>query len=314
MLKSKAVILAKIETVYGTDAVPTAALNAILCENPEIEPMTKKVERNNVKPFYGSKLFVPVGEGLKISFLTELKGAGVVPAIQPPEIGPLFRACAFTEAIVATAGSECVKYAPLTTDAGESLTIYFWRHNLLHKAVGCRGTGPENDGKVNEFGKLKWEFHGLYAGPVDSPIPTAPIFSQVKPPLFRGANFTLGTYAAVIESLKVAVKNDIGKRPDANSATGILSYFIKERKITGEIDPEMVPKSVKDFWGMWEGGEQFAFSATYGTVPGNRCVISGPGVQLDQPKYADRENILTLGLPLEFVPMNGDDEVEFKFN
>jgi hypothetical protein len=314
LLKSKAVILAKIETVYGTDAVPTAALNAILCENPDVEPLTKKVERNNVKPFYGSLPFVSIGEGLKISFTTELKGKGVAPAITPPEIGVLFRACNFTETIVATPGSECVKYNPHSNPDGESLTIYFYRHNVLHKAVGCRGTGPELDGKVNEYGKLKWEFQGLYDGPVDQNIPASPVFNTTKPPLFRNAQFALDDYAAVIESIKVSVKNDLGKRPDANSETGILSYFVKERKVTGEIDPEMVPIATKDFWGMWEGGSMFNYSASFGSVAGNRCVISAAGVQLDALKYADRDNILTLGMPLVFVPVAGDDDVEFKFS
>ena len=153
MLKSKAVILAKVETVYGTDAVPVAATDALLCENPEVEPISKKLERGNVKPAYGSKSFLVVGEGIKIGFLTELKGKGVAPAVAPPEIGVLFRGCNFTETLVSTAGSECVKYNPHSSEAGESLTIYFYRHNLLHKAVGCRGTGPE--GQVGVPGALR---------------------------------------------------------------------------------------------------------------------------------------------------------------
>jgi hypothetical protein len=314
MLKTKAVILAKVETTYGVDAVPTAATNAILCESPDVEILSKKVERNNVRPYYGSLAFVSIGTGLKISFTTELKGNGAAPASTPPEVGCLFRACNFTETIVATPGAEAVKYNPHSNPDGESLTIYFYRHNILHKAVGCRGTGPELDAKVNEYGKLKWEFQGIYAGPVDQNIPASPVFNTTKPALFRSAQFALDNYAAVIQSIKVAVKNDLAQRVDANSATGILANFVKDRKVTGEIDPEMVPKASKDFWGMWESGSLFTYSATFGAVAGNRCIISAPGVQLDAMKYADRDNILTLGMPLVFVPSAGDDEIEFKFN
>lgn len=317
MLKTMALLLAKRETSYGVDALPAAAQNAILCELPEFEVMGKKLELNDVKSFFGGNSVKNVGTGLKISFTAAIRGCGggaVLPST-PPNIGVLFRGCNFTETIDATPGSEFTKYTPNSKiDDADSLSLYFWQHDFLHKMIGCRGTGPSMEAKAAEYAKAKWEFQGIFAGPVDDPIDVG-VFPTAQPIVFKSASLLFDAYAAVIESLKVDVKNEIATRPDANAPTGILSYFIKGRTVTGEIDPEAVPLATKNFWQMWENSSGVALSAVIGQTPGNRCRISCPNVQLDVPKYADRDNRLTMALPLLINPSSaGNDDIEFKFD
>ncbi len=308
MLKNKALITAKIETTYGTDAAPTGPLNAILCEEPDFEVLDLKVERNNIKPNFGAKRFVAIGEGQKISFTTELKGSGV--AGTAPEIGTLLRACNFTQVISAGVS---VTYTPNSTQAGESVTIYYYLDGLLHKITGARGSWSISDGKVNSYVKIKFEFTGIYGGPVPLALAT-PTFNATVPPVFRGAAFAIDSYAAVIDGLTIECKNDIAKRVDLNAATGILEWFVKDRSVTGQIAPEMVLPAAKDFWAMWQGGLAYAMTATVGSVAGNRCVITAPAVQLDKPKYSDRENIVTAELPLVLAPTSaGNDEITLAF-
>ena len=315
MLKSKALILAKIETEYGTDSGPLAAANAILCADPEITPIAKSLERNNVKGSFGAKAKLIIGEGQKISFTTELRGpGGSAPITTAPDIGPLFRACGFTQTIVTTEGQECVKYIPHSAFEGESITLWFYMDNNLHKAVGCRGTFGL-DTKANEYALIKWEFTGLYAGPVHSASIPTPTFTSVLPPVFKSAGFAIDGYAAIIESLKFNMNNSIVKRTDANAATGILSWNISERTVTAEIDPEVAAIGTKDFWAMWANSSTVAMTATIGQSVGNRCVITCPAVQPDDIKYSDREKILTYQYPLLVKPTDaGNDEIEFKFN
>lgn len=314
MLKTKALMLAVVEATYGTDAAPLANANAILCEDPDISAISKSLERNNVRPVFGAKSKLVIGEGIKLSFTTELRGPGASPVTVPPDIGVLFRGCNFTQTIVATAGSECVKYTPHSNMDGESLTMWFYRDGLLFKVVGCRGTFSL-DTKVNEYAKLKWEFTGIYAGPVDAGAMPTPTFSAVVPPVFKGAQFAIDGFAAVIESLKFDMKNTIAKRSDANAATGILSWNITDRAVSAEIDPEVPALASKDFWAMWQASATVPMTATIGQTSGNKCVIGCPAVQIDDLKFGDRENILTYGLPLMIKPTDaGNDEIEFKFN
>lgn len=307
--KSKAVILAKIETAYGTDPVPTAAANAILCSAPEIEVQGKRMERENVKPGYGANLGVNVGEGLKISFAVDLRGSGAA-GTAPPDIGPLLRACNFTETVTPLVK---VDYDPNSAaDTGESVTIYFYRHSLLHKVSGCRGTFSL-ELKAGEYGKINFDFTGLYLGPVDSTIPASPAFNQTLPPRFLSASFALDSYAAIIESLKLDVGNEIARRPSANASTGILEYFVKGRSVKGECDPEAVTLATKDFWTMWSASSRVALTATVGSAAGNKAIITAPKVEVDTLKYGDREGILTFAMPLIFTPDAGNDEVKISF-
>lgn len=310
MLKNKALILAKIEVTYGVDPTPTGAANAILCGDLEYDVLDSKVERNNIKPNFGAQRFTAIGEGQKLSFSVELKGSGA--AGTAPEIGPLLRACNFTQTI--TPGVS-VAYAPNSnTTTAEAVTLYYYLDGLLHKITGARGSFSITEGTVNTFMKLKFEFTGIYGGPVAQALAT-PTFNTTVPPLFRGASFAFDTYAAVIDALTLEVKNDVVKRVDVNSATGILEWFIKERTVTAKISPEMVLPAAKDFWGMWSSGGAYTMTATVGSVAGNRCVITAPAVQVDKPKYGDRENIVTADLPLVLTPTaSGNDEINFLFN
>lgn len=308
MLKTKALLLAKIEVSYGTDPTPAAATNAILCESPEITVVDKKLERKNIQAFFGAAPVVAVGQGLKIKFKTELKGSGTAGTV--PEIDPLFRACNFTCTTVPATSNT---YDPNSnTSTGESVTIYFYLDGYLHKILGCRGTF-DVDLKAGEYGTIDWEFTGVYAGPTDQAMATGAVFNAAVPPRFISALFTIDSYAAVIETMKIKIANDIAQRPSANAATGILEYFVKDRKVTGEIDPEAVALATKSFWGMWSGNSRVALSATVGGTQGNKCTVTGPAVQLDTPKYGDRENILTYAQSIIFTTSTGNDEIKFAF-
>jgi hypothetical protein len=308
MQKNRAVVLAKIEAPYGTDSIPTGAANAIFCEEPSVEPILKKLERNQTRQVMGAVAPLTIAEGVKISFSVELAGSGA--AGTAPHIGPLLRACNMEETLVVDTSAA---YAPSSDSfAAESVTIYFYRHLILHKVTGCRGTFKLS-GKVNEIAKLMFEFTGIYNGPVDAALPS-PIYPSVVPPIFRAAAFSLDAYAAVISALEIDLGNAIAKRMDANADSGILEYFVSDRKVSGSIDPEVPTLATKDYWAILMAGTQTALTATVGNVAGNRCVITAPKVSISDLKYADREQILTYAMPLSFNPNAGDDELVLTFN
>lgn len=318
MIKTKAAIAAKIETTYGVDAVPVpASNNAILAGDLEVTAVSRSLDRNYTKHVYGSKDKLIIGEGLKISFSTELRCNPAWPApnpTEPPDIGPLFRACNLSQTIVTTTGLECVKYLPNSSQEGESITIYYYQDGMLFKALGCTGK-PSMEVKTNEYSTIKWEFTGLYGGPVTNTFPAAFTYSRATPPRLYSAAFTIDSYAAVIDSFKLSIENDIAKRPSANEATGILRWFVKGRAVTAEIDPEVPAIAIKDLWNIWATSTSVPVSITIGQAVGARCVITMPNVQIDELKFAERENILTYQLPLVVKPtIAGNDEIEFKFN
>ncbi|HHT9137384.1 MAG TPA: phage tail tube protein [Candidatus Wunengus sp. YC60] len=307
LLRTKAVILAKLETTYGVDLTPTAGSNAILCELPEFEVIEKTLERNNTRTYYGNDVPINVGEGLKITFTTEAKGSGT--AGTAPEIGPLFQACNFTETVIPVTS---VMYGlnSKNTD-GKSVTIYFYQHDILHKIKGCRGK-VSLDLKAGEYGKFKWEFTGLPATPVDSSIVTG-IYNATLPPVLKSGGFSIDSYAGVIDTFKLSIDNKVSKRPSANAPAGILEYFISGRKVSGEIDPETPTLATKDFWAKWENSDQMDMQISLGATAGNIMYIESPYTVLKAPKYGEREGLLIYSLGFKSIPSQGNDELIIMF-
>jgi len=306
-LASKGVLLAKLEVTYGTDPVPVAATNAIRVEDPKVEPVWKKLARNFSIPYMGAPRQVVIGQSVKITFKTECKGSGTAGTV--PEIGCLFRACNLTETIVPATS---VAYAPNSLiDSSESVTIYVYKDGIVRKVVGCRGTFSF-ECKAQEYGYISWEFEGIYAGPADEANP-APTLNATMPPRFVSASFTYATIAAIIETLKVSLGNELAHRPSVNAATGMLQIFIKNRKVTAGIDPEVVALATKNWETALTAGTEAAITATLGTAAGNKMTVAGPKLALDDLKDADREGIWIHDMPLIMHPNAGNDEVTFTF-
>lgn len=307
MIKGKVLLLAKTESTYGTDAAPTAQANAILSDIPSVEPVIKGITRSVTRSFLGAKPVVNIGEAIKIKFTTEAKGSGT--AGTAPEIGPLLKACGYTEAISAGVS---VTYTPnsniLTAD---SVTIWFNFDGMVHKIAGCRGTF-DFEAKAGEYAKFNWEFTGIYQKAADLALTTGTYQSTV-PARFVSALFAIDSYAGIIENLKISAGNTIAKRVSANATTGILAWYISEREVTGEIDPELVTLATKDFWALVEAGTQVALTAKVAGAAGNILTITAPKVQIKELKYGDRENLMTYQFSLVFVPDTGNDEISLAF-
>ncbi|MEC4750050.1 hypothetical protein [Methylomicrobium sp. Wu6] len=101
LAQRKRVILAKLETTYGSDITPAAA-DAILCRNLDISPLEgSQVERDFIRPYFGSSGAIRVENYVSMTFETELAGSGA--AGTAPEWGTLMKACNFSETITAAA-------------------------------------------------------------------------------------------------------------------------------------------------------------------------------------------------------------------
>jgi hypothetical protein len=101
MLMRKRTILAKIESAYGTDPTPTGAANAILVRNLTITPMqTDQASRDLIRAYLGNYENLPAAIHAMVEFEVEVAGKGT--AGQAPNYGPLLRACAMQEKLVAT--------------------------------------------------------------------------------------------------------------------------------------------------------------------------------------------------------------------
>lgn len=150
------VLLALIESPYGTDSTPTGS-NAMLISKPQLNPLNaQNVPRDVITGYMGNREHLVGASFQECSFDVELVGGGTVGT--GPAWGDLMRACGWAETETA---STRVDYTLIST-AFESVSLYWYDDGLLHKLLGARGdvTIKLNSGAIPV---LSFSFKGLYS-------------------------------------------------------------------------------------------------------------------------------------------------------
>lgn len=305
LLKRRAAVLAKIESVYGTDPVPTGAANAVLVSDVNINPMEMKtVDRANVRPFLGNNEQLPTGLYVTLDFTVEVAGSGTAGTV--PAWGPLLRMCGFAENNTPGVKTE---YLPVST-AFESGTLYMNLDGVQHKLTGARGN-VSMDFTRDSRPAFKFTFTGLFNTVTDVVSPTVTLTAWKTPLPVNKTNmptFTLHGYAAIMHSLTADMANNVIYRELINGVAGAL---ITDRKPAGSIVMEAATVATKDWWTSIKNVTTGALALVHGTTAGNKVQIDAPNVQLITPQYQDQDGIAMLQCGLVFAPgASGNDEIK----
>lgn len=313
MERVRSLILAKGEAEYGADPTPAAATEAIITKGePSFEVVGEAKAREIPLGYFGSVAPVNVGQALKATFTTELKGSGT--AGTASRYGPLFKACNMTEAIVADTS---VSYTPNSVLDGDSVTLYFHAGGTLHKLVGCVGTFKPTL-TAGEIVMIEWEFTGLYSSGHASDVAyPSPTHESVAPIIWDQANFIMNDVEdLVVTELSLDIGNNVIKRDNGNSANnGVARYVVTNRNSTGNVTIEKEALSTLNPWTLWDGATQFNIETKPTLTAGNIFEIEITGATLEVPGYADRENIRTWNKPFTINPTlsAGNNEIVITF-
>jgi hypothetical protein len=306
MKYNKRTIAVKIETVSGTDAVPTGALNAVQCNDLKFTPIKVNAEqRNLVRAYFGnSEEIVGAAYGM-CEFGVEYQGSGSLGV--PGGYGPLLRACAHQEVIVPTTS---VAYNPIT-DNEESATIYYAMDGNLYKLLYCKGTVSVmfDEQKIPHF---MFKMTGLRVPVVTGSI-SGSNFTLFKKPLAVNKANTVCTFhgqALAIAKFSIDVNNTVGY---VNRVNAERTDFTS-RETQGSVTFEETLVSVIDFYDRTLQTTLGALSWTHGTVPGLRGKLTAPNVQVQEPPQDQINNVTTLSPGLRFMPNVGNDEYQFLFD
>lgn len=290
----KKIILAKIETTYGTDATPTGAANAILCRNVEIRPLEGETEsRDLVRSNIGAQQVIHVGTRVGITFEVEAAGAGA--AGTAPAYGPLLRACAMSETI--SAGTSAV-YNPIDS-AEEAVTLYFFIDGQKHAMTGVRGDWALT-AEAKKIPFYRFTLVGLWVDPasVANPTPTFTAFQTANH--VSKANtptFTLHGLAAKLQKLEVTG----GVKAVYRNLVGVEEVAIADRDGSGNCLIEAPVLSSKNFFTIAKADTLGALQLVHGTAAGAIVQFDAANVQVDNPRYGEQDSIAMLQMDLRFV-------------
>jgi len=300
----KKVLLAKVETTYGTDASPTGANNAMLAANVEITPLqAEQVQRETVQDYLGSRAAFHVGKHVALEFDVEMAGSGA--AGTAPAYGALLRACGWSETVTAIVDTQ---YDPVSENE-DSATIHFHMDGSKHALVGCRGT-VELRLAAKAIPVYHFSLLGMYVAPTAATDPT-PTLTSFQTPLTVGnvntPTFSLHSYSGKLQELTLTQGNEVVHR----ELVGSESIQITDRAMTGSITIEAPPLGTKDYFAAASAGTQAALQVVHGTSAGNIVQLDAPNVQLLSPRYAESDGVVMLEMDLNLVPgSSGDDELK----
>lgn len=297
----KLAVLAKIETVYGTDPVPTGEANAILCTDVKFEPLAADViSRNLYQSYFGAQQTMLAAEHVTMSFKVELAGSGT-PGVAPGW-GPLMRACACAETI--TEDTDVV-YTPVS-GAFESVTQYFNLDGVLHKFLGARGNVKATLAP-KAIPYLDYSFTGLLVPAVDAALPSQTLTAFQQPLPVSKTNtpvFSMHGYSAIAESFEL----DFGNQVELRNLIGEDSVQIVDRQSSGSMVIEAASIATKDWFAIARARTRGALAVQHGTVNGNIVEIAGPKLQINAPSYGETQGIVNITLPFAPIPDTGNDE------
>ncbi len=278
------VVLAKIESAYGTDPTPTAGANAVRLMNLKpsfFEGDVSDTEELGLGPGFAAADLV--GRYGVLEFDVELQGSGT--AGTAPAIGPLLRACALAETISAGVS---VAYSPINSSL-ESVTIYGWSGDNKTAFVGARG-----DAQIifdaNKKAKVHFKLWGLFAseGYVAQVTPTLTAWKRALYCTKANTTYTLDSVAVKSNGLTF----NLGNACRYLERIGRQEIVIDDRKPAFQTTIEDVAMNTKN-WRTLVNGATAALSYAHGTVAGSIITLTAGACQL-QPIAEDKDGVDTM--------------------
>lgn len=298
----RSAMLAKIETTYGTDAVPTGAADALVVQEAEITQMdAEAVERPRLMPHFAARRVALTALKFRATAQVDLAGSGT--AGTAPAFGPLLRGCGMAQTVVP---STRVDYTPISA-AEESLSLYWFLDGQRQRGLGARGTwGLELRPRV--FPRLSLEYLALYTAPTEVALPATTLTAWREPQVSGLATtpvLTLDGLSVAAESLRYSHGNALSFR----DLIGARYVNITGRQPVIEAQIEAPTLTAKNFWAIAEAGTIIPLVAQQGTSAGGIAELNAPRCQITRIQRRESEGVEMLDLSLVVLPDAGNDEV-----
>jgi hypothetical protein len=294
--------LAKIETTYGTDSVPTAAADALMLQEVEIQQLdADPVERPRLMPHFAARRVSLVSRKLRMTAQVDLAGSGT--AGTAPAFGPLLRGCAMAQTVTAATK---VDYTPVSAGE-ESLSLYWFLDGQRQRGLGARGTWSV-ELAARAFPRLSFEFLALYTTPTEVALPATTLTAWREPQVAGFGTtpvLTLDGLAVAAESLRYRHGNALAFR----DLIGAQYVTITGRQPAIEVQIEAPTLTAKNFWSIAEAGTIFPLVAQQGTAAGSIAELSAPRCQITRIQRRESDGQEMLDLSLVVLPDLGNDEV-----
>jgi len=299
-------LLGKIETTPGTDAVPTAAANAIriITATPNLD--VSPLEYDVIKQTWG-KLVGPSDERamtLEVEFFMRSGGGlGIT-----PDFAPIAHAASHT---VTTNAGVSVLIDPITAlgAARHTASFYYYEDGLLYKFIGAVCTAFSADFPLDGLIRGKATIAAPFLAPTAAALPAGLNYQSSDPIQPRpadvitdaGTPIRVGTFS-FDSGIAGAVRRLIGGA-EANITGRDRSKITISKDSLGTIG------DITRLTNVTAG----AFSAVMGNA-GNRLTLSSAKAYYGTFKSEDQDKLMMRTIDLLLAETNGDDAYQIKLD
>ena len=286
-------VLAKTETVYGTDSTPSGAANAVLLKNATINPLNgEMVPRDVIRAGYGTLAGWFVARHITMNARLDLAGAGA--AGTAPAFGPYLRACGLAETV--SAGVK-VDYTPVHSGF-ESVSNYFNQEGTRHIAAGMRGNAKFRFQK-RKTPEIELDVIGLWKSDTSVALPALTTTAWKDPLPSTPANtptFTVDGVAVLGSSLEIDLGMECAYRDLLNSE----EIIVKERKPKLTMMIEELPLATKNFFAL-VGAAPVPLAYVHGVGAGKIVDISVPLIQITGCQREEEGSVSMLNITADII-------------
>lgn len=297
----KAVILVKIETEPGTDAVPTGAANAVFVHDFTLTPIDgDEVKHTSIQPHFGAFHSELATSWAKLDVSVYFANSGT--AGLKPHYDPLMQACGASANVVVDTS---VTYAPVSSGI-KAVTIYVNIGGINHVLRYARGE-PSLTVDAKGLPMLKFSMQGLFTPLTDTglPVPTYAAYARAVP--VNKANTTLSLHGVATRASKFGFA--FGNKVAYRNLMGFEGLIIPDRESSYSATFEAVPIATKNWAEVAQKGTPGVLTLVHGTQPGNIITFSAPIANVKKPSISEEDGIKMTNVTGDLIPSAaGNDE------
>lgn len=315
-LERNTAVLFKLETVYGTDSIPTAATDALLLRKFTCKPLDIKYVNNpEVRPYMGGGLDLVGSSYVSGSFDVSLGGSGAAGTVT--QWGDLLRGTCFAEVITA---STRVDYT-LISSALESATMYYYDDGVLKKATGlrCNLTGLKM--LYGDVPQASFSFMALDSG--DTAVaPPALTLTAWKPPvtvnqantslLTLGCTYSAGALVGGTTYPSKGIEISLGGKSSFMDLIGGEAIDFTDRDVKGKITLDLTAAQEINNLATVKSGATQGLGMLHGTTAGSKLLLFMPNVQLKSPTKDSLNGRRVISYDINPVPTAGAGNDELR--
>lgn len=296
----KMVLLVKAETIFQTDAVPTAALNAIRAYDVNLTPFDGEEAKSSfIKANFGAQETTQVTAYKRINFFVPFSGVGIAGAL--PGVAELMRACSVS--VTNEVGVKTV-FAPIT-DGPESVTMHANIDGQRHVSLGMRGS---MEVALSAKGVPGWKFDlmGSFVPLTDTVLPTGMVYTK----FLKALPITKEHTTLTIDGVPVvanAFSFNMGNVYDYSNEIGLDQVDITDRESTGSVTIRNTAVSVRNWVQMGKDRVQVPVVMRHGQGATNTVKFTAPAAEIGKPSYSNVKGVQYITLPLRFIDPNDNN-------